>query len=440
MSSAPTSSEPASSAAKASTAASDLTARGGAAAADLPRITLKPRKALPFFSGHPWVFASAIAQVSGSPQPADEILLCSHEGEPIARGLYNPYSNIRVRLYGGSGDRPLDQQFWSDRLDEALALRQGMLGPLTNRTAQRLVFSEADHLSGLIVDWYAGHVVLQFNSLAMAARRRLFAELFDEKLRPLGIWARFDKELRSTEGLIHAESQLGGAEQFADGPLRAGDSSLVFIEENGVRFGVSLCQGHKTGFYLDQRDNRAAAARYMASRRVLDVFCYTGGFGLAAVVQGKAHDVLGIDSSAGALVAAKANAELNGVGERLRYEKSAAFPALERLRKEGARFDAVVLDPPKLAKSRSGLGNALRAYHSLNRLAVELLSPDGFLATCSCSGYVTRDMFEEMLSSVAAATGRRIQILEARGQAPDHPVSVQCLESNYLKCYLCRVV
>jgi 23S rRNA (cytosine1962-C5)-methyltransferase len=157
------------------------------------------------------------------------------------------------------------------------------------------------------------------------------------------------------------------------------------------------------------------------------------------VVAGKAREVLGIDSSAPALAAAKANADLNGVGERLRYEKSAAFPALERLKAEGARFGAVVLDPPKLAKSRSGLANAMRAYHSLNRLAVELLEEDGMLATCSCSGHVTRDMFEEMLSTVAAATGRRIQILEARSQAPDHPVSVQCQESLYLKCYLCRV-
>jgi 23S rRNA (cytosine1962-C5)-methyltransferase len=261
------------------------------------------------------------------------------------------------------------------------------------------------------------------------------AELLREKLGAAGVWVRYDKELRSSEGFDAAKDRLGGA---VDGPLDASPTPLVFIEEAGVRFGVDLLKGQKTGFYLDQRENRAALAKYAAGRSVLDVFCYTGGFGLAAVVAGGTRQVLGIDSSASALASAKANAELNGVGERLRYEKSAAFPALERLRREGARFDAVVLDPPKLAKSRLGLGNAMRAYHSLNRLAVELLSEDGLLATCSCSGHVTRDMFEEMLSTVAAATGRRIQILEARGQAPDHPVSAQCLESSYLKCYLCR--
>jgi 23S rRNA (cytosine1962-C5)-methyltransferase len=205
-----------------------------------------------------------------------------------------------------------------------------------------------------------------------------------------------------------------------------------------LSYGVDLLAGQKTGFYLDQAENRRAAAHYLRGRRVLDLFCYTGGFGLAAAALGGARDVLGIDSSKKALAAAQANAARNGI-ENVRYEARDAFAALEALAAAQERFGAVVLDPPKFTRTRRGAADALRAYHRLNRLAVEILEPGGILVTCSCSGGVSREQFLHMLSGVAQKTGRDLQILEQRGAAPDHPVSATCLESDYLKCVICRV-
>jgi 23S rRNA (cytosine1962-C5)-methyltransferase len=205
-----------------------------------------------------------------------------------------------------------------------------------------------------------------------------------------------------------------------------------------VRYGVDLESGQKTGFFIDQRDNRQRAAGYFRGRRVLDLFCYTGGFALCAASAG-ASDVLGVDSSAKAVALAKANAELNGLAN-VRFEAADCFKSLEALGAEGRRFGAVVLDPPKFARNRQGVEEALRAYHHLNRQAVELLEPDGILTTCSCSGHVSREDFLHMLADVAQRSGRDIQVLEQRGAAPDHPTSATCLETEYLKCFICRVL
>lgn len=301
-----------------------------------------------------------------------------------------------------------------------------MCGP---ESACRLVFSEADLLSGLIVDYYAGWLLLQFTSLALASRREMFVRLLTEKLHPAGIWLRTEKGMRELEGLSVADGPLSG-----ETPPRP-----ILVNEHGLQYSVDVVEGQKTGFFVDQRDNRLALARYVAGRRVLDMFCYTGGFGLNALQHGAAESVLAIDASEPALMLARANAERNGLSDRMQFEKSDAFKALERLQERGERFGAIVLDPPKLARHGAGVEEALRGYHSLNRLAVELLEPDGILLTCSCSGHVTRDDFEGMLADVAARSRRPLQVLEARGAAADHPVSVQCPETNYLKCFVCRV-
>lgn len=399
------------------------------AVGELPRLILKPRRALPFFGRHPWVFASAIERVIGDPAPAGEVAVYSHEGQFIARGLFNPHSNIRVRLYDWREHGALDRDFWSARIDAALELRRSLFAAGGAGEACRLIYSEGDALSGLIVDRYDRWLLVQFTSLALAARQELLISLLQEKLQPAGIWLRTEKGIRDAEGLDLADGLLRG-----EPPPRP-----LFIEEHGIRYGVDVIEGQKTGFYLDQRDNRAAFARYVRAARVLDVFCYTGGFGLAAIILGGAREVVGIDASESALAVARQNAELNGVGEKFHFHKSPAFDALERLAAEGERFDAVVLDPPKLARTRGGLQRALRAYFSLNKLAVEVLQPGGMLVTCSCSGLVGRSDFEEMLAAVAVHTNRHLQVLEARGQAADHPTSVHCLDSAYLKCYVCRV-
>jgi 23S rRNA (cytosine1962-C5)-methyltransferase len=213
----------------------------------------------------------------------------------------------------------------------------------------------------------------------------------------------------------------------------------VFINENGVRYGVDLSEGQKTGYYLDQRENRVAAARYLRGRRVLDMFCYSGSFSLAALLLGGATATFGIDGSEKAIALARAGAELNGA-RAARFEVADAFEALDNLAAHGEKFGAVILDPPKFTRNRQNLNSALRAYHRINRMAVELLEPGGILVTCSCSGAVTREDFLLMLAGVAQQTRRDIQVLEQRGAAPDHPVSATCLETEYLKCFICRVL
>ncbi|HTI51287.1 MAG TPA: class I SAM-dependent rRNA methyltransferase [Planctomycetaceae bacterium] len=396
--------------------------------ATLPQVVLKSRRAQPFFGRHPWVFSGAIARVASEPAPGAEVALVTDRGEFVARGLFNPLSNIQVRLYSWDADRPLDEEFWSARLDSAIRLRRDVLGLCGPDTASRIVFSEADALSGLIVDRYGDWLLVQFTSLALAARRDLLVRLLVEKLKPAGVWLRTEKGIREAEGLEIADGLLTGQE-----PPRP-----LFISEHGLRYGLDVVEGQKTGFFLDQRDNRHAFVRYVRGGRVLDLCCYSGGFAMNALRHGNAREVLAIDVSEPALALARANVEANGLAANIRFEKSDAFKALEKLRDAGERFDLIVLDPPKLARHSRGVAEALRGYHSLNRMALEVLEADGTLVTCSCTGHVSREMFAGMLAEAAASAKRPLQILEARGPSPDHPTSVHCIETNYLKCYICR--
>jgi 23S rRNA (cytosine1962-C5)-methyltransferase len=394
-----------------------------------PRVYLKERRALPFFSRHPWVFAGAIDRIDGEPSPGTAVTLHASDGKFIAAGLYNPHSQIRVRLYSWVEGEGLDADFWSRRLDSAIALRQTLYGQPNSENGCRLTFSEADGLSGLIVDRYGEWLLVQFTSLALADRRDMILDLLEAKLQPRGIWLRTEKGIRESEQLELADGLARGAE-----PPRP-----LNLVENGVRYAIDVQQGHKTGFYLDQRDNRAAVARYVADKRVLDIFCYTGGFGLTALKVGQARHVRAVDVSEAALELGRKNAETNQVAGAIEFAKSDAFEELERLGAAGELFDVVILDPPKLTRHRAGLAKALRGYHSLNQLALNVLKPGGILVSCSCSGLIGRDDFVGMLASVSQRSGRPIQILESRGQAADHPTLVHCLETAYLKCYICRV-
>jgi 23S rRNA (cytosine1962-C5)-methyltransferase len=392
------------------------------------RLVLKPRRARPFFGRHPWVLDSAIDRTEGEPANGDVVELISDRGEWIARGLYNSQSRIRVRLYTWQRGEPIDDFFWRRRLEAALALRSALFGQ-AHDAAVRLVFSEGDGLSGLIADRYADYLVVQVSALALALRLDRLVSILAEILQPRGILIRQDHEMVRLEGLPIVGDKLAWG-QAPQGP--------VFINEHGIRYGVDLSSGQKTGFFIDQRDNRRVAAEYLRGRHVLDLFCYSGAFSLCAARLGGASDVLGIDSSPKAIALAKANAELNAVAN-VRFECGDAFRTLESLAQEGRRFSGIVLDPPKFARRRQAVEEALRAYHKVNRLAVDLLKPDGVLVTCSCSSYVTREDFLHMLAEVAARSGRGIQVLEQRGAAADHPISATCLESEYLKCLICRV-
>jgi len=392
-----------------------------------PRVVLKPRKANPFYARHPWVLDSAIQRIEGDPADGATVDLYSDKQKWIARGVFNRRSRIQVRLYSWQPDEPLDEAFFRRRLARAIQLRRD-LGLSDPRGGARVVFSEADGLSGLIVDRYGEHLVVYVTALSIAHRAEMIAGLLEELLRPAGILLRVDPTLAHTEGIEMPDAVLRGTSP--DAP--------VIIEEHGIRYSVDLSAGQKTGYYLDQRENHRVAAEYLRGRRVLDMFCYTGGFSLAAAKLGGASEVLAVDSSRRAIAAAEANAELNGITQ-VRFRVGEAFAVLDELVAAGEKFSGIILDPPKFAKGRKTLEQALRAYHRLNRQALELLAPGGILVTCSCSGHVTPDEFLYMLVGVAHKSGRDLQFLERRGASPDHPVSADCLENEYLKCVICRV-
>jgi 23S rRNA (cytosine1962-C5)-methyltransferase len=391
-------------------------------------VFIKPKRARPFFGRHPWVLDSAILRVDGNPDSGDVVDVVTHDGNFIARGLWNASSRIRVRLYSFMQDQALDQIFWNARIENAVALRQ-QLHLFSKKTGCRLINSEGDNLSGVIVDQYGPYLAVQVTALAMAERLDMICDSLERIVQPKGILLRgAERGLGKLEGLHLPDRLLRG--EPPDGP--------IFVEEHGLRFGVDLTEGQKTGYYLDQRENRQAAARYAAGRRVLDMFCYSGGFGVASAVSGNASSVLSVDSSIKAISLARANAELNNA-TTMTVEQADAFEKLASLEEENAKFGMVVLDPPKFARSRASASDALRAYHRINRLGVDLLEPGGVLVTCSCSGAITRDDFLMTLSAVAQRSGRTLQLLEYRGAAPDHAVNLHCLEGEYLKCVIARV-
>lgn len=393
----------------------------------VPRVIVKARKARPFFARHPWVLAGSIDSVEGEPAVGAEVAVHAHEGKFIARGLWNPESVLRVRLYRWSED-PLDREFWAKRIESAVQLRRELYDLDAPRSAARLIYAESDGLSGLIVDRYGEHLVVQFHSRALFERREAILEALQATVPCSVVIVRTDSAIARKEGLPTIDEVVLG--KLPEDP--------VPIVVNDVLFLVDIGRGQKTGFYLDQSANRRAVSEFAEGKRVLDLFCYSGGFGITALKRGGAASALGIDSSEHAIDLARRNALANGLG-KARFEKADVFAALEALAKAGERFDLVVCDPPKYADRPGAVEAALRGYLRLNLAALEVVAPDGFLVTCSCSGHVDRELFVELLGQVAERSGRDIRILDQRGQAPDHPVSASCPETDYLKCLICRV-
>jgi 23S rRNA (cytosine1962-C5)-methyltransferase len=393
-----------------------------------PRFVLKARRARPFFGMHPWVYAGAIESIDGEPKDGDVVELVSHAGNFVARGLYNSQSKIRVRLYTWSPEVALDADFFSRQLLRAIELRRDTLDLMGPKQACRLVFSEADGLPGLTVDRYDRWLVVQFTSLALAIRREMIADLLTKWVHPEGIYLRTERGIGLLEGLELQDGLLCGTVP----------TTPIEIEENGLTLQVSLTEGQKTGYYLDQRDNRQVIAQLGRGKRLLDAFCYSGGFSLHAARRG-VQSALAIDGSEAALELARANGQLNGV-TNVAFEKADVFDKLDQLVAAKERFGIVVLDPPKFARSKSAVEEAMRGYRRLIVQALKLLPDDGILALCCCSGLITREMLHELLAQEASQARRALQILESRGAAPDHPVSATCPETNYLKCIVCRVI
>ena len=390
-------------------------------------VRLKPGRSKSVNNRHPWVFSGAIARREGSPQPGDVVDVLDDGGRFLARGYYNPRSQIVVRLLTWDPDEAIDDTFWYMRLGASMARREA-LGEDPDTTAFRLVYAESDGMPGLVVDCYEDWVVVQALTLGIEARMEALTALLREALAPRGIIERSDVDVRAQEGLAQRAGVLYG--EAPDAP--------VVVRENGLRFRVDLLRGHKTGFYLDQRDNRRKVAAYAAGAEVLNVFAYTGGFGVYAASAGAAR-VANLDSSADALREAEANLRLNDLATPSENIQGDAFQALRQIVAAERRYDLVVLDPPKFAFSKGQLSAATRGYKDINMLGMRLLRPGGILATFSCSGLVSEDLFQKVLFGAGVDVGREARILERLGQGPDHPVLLTFPEGAYLKGFICRV-
>jgi 23S rRNA (cytosine1962-C5)-methyltransferase len=393
-----------------------------------PVAQLKPGREKSVRNRHPWVFSGAIGRVRGAPQPGGIVELLDSSGDFLARGYHNPRSQIAVRLLSWDAAEEINAEWWRQRLQTSLA-RRAALAASGESEAYRLVHAESDGLPGLIVDRYGDWLVLQSLTLGIEPWKSTLTGLLMELLKPRGIYERSDADVRAQESLPPATGPLAG-----DAPPQE-----LIIHENGLRFQVDVLHGHKTGFYLDQRENRRKVAPYCAGREVLNAFSYTGAFAVYAARQGAAR-ITNLDSSAGALRVAAHNLRLNGLerdGDQ--YIEGDAFQVLRRFRDQDTQFDVIILDPPKFAFSRAQLVAATRGYKDINLLGMRLLRPGGILCTFSCSGLVSEDLFQKVLFGASLDAGREVRILERLGQGGDHPVLLTFPESAYLKGFICRV-
>ncbi len=394
-------------------------------------IWLKQGRARPVINRHPWVFSGAIQRVSGEPEPGGLVRVVDERGQWLATAYYNPRSQIRARIISWDETVVIDDAFWEERLARAVSARDLLeLPPQT--TAYRLVNAEADGLPGLIVDRYGEFLVVQCATLGIDSRKELLFDLLQNRLRPAGIIERSDLDVRRKEGLAEAAGVRRGKQPAAD----------FTVLENGHVMAADLLSGHKTGLYLDQRDNRRLVGQrqFVDGRRVLNLFAYTGGFAVYAAAAA-ASAITNVDSSAALLSEARQNMALSGFAGREsdEYVSGDAFELLRRYRDQGRNFDVIIVDPPKFAHSKGDVERACRGYKDLNWLAMRLLTPGGLLATFSCSGLVDADLFQKVLFAAAVDAGRDSQILYRLGQAPDHPTLLTFPESAYLKGFLCRV-
>ncbi len=398
-------------------------------------VRVKPGRHFPFLARHPWVHAHALiadsAKRSGEEMVAGDVVdLVDIDGNFLARGLVNPHSRLRIRLYSFDSNVEVNEDLLRQRIDAAIARRR-LTTPFDPESAERLVFSEADLISGLIVDRYADCLGVQFAAGGLLRYRESILEHLRAVLDVRQIVVRVDEKTAKLEGLAAESASLAIADRPLDHPVR--------YRQNGLDLEVDLVGGQKTGGYLDQRSNHAAAAAYLHQRRVLDMCCYSGGFGLVAAQRGAAS-VIGIDSSAAALSAAEQSARRNGLEQLMTFRQGDCFETLKQLKQEGQQFDGVILDPPRFAGSRRQSDKAINAYHRLNSLAMDLLPRGGILVTCSCSGTVSRSDFMNTLADVGRRRRRDIILLENRGPAADHPLALACPESDYLKCLIAQVL
>lgn len=392
-------------------------------------IKIKPGREKPIKQQHPWIFSGAIGSVKGNPAQGDVVTVVDNDGGFLARGYWNPTSQIQVRLLSWH-DETIDRDWWHRKITQALELRRTVAAQ-TN--AYRLINGENDFLPGLIVDRYGDYLVLQALSFGIEVQKWQITEMLAQLLEPKGIIERSDADVRAKEGLFSASGVLFG--QAPPGPVEINE---------GVRLLVDLQEGQKTGFYLDQRPNRQLgfdlASQYAGDCAFLNLFSYTGGFALQGL-RCEGVSAVNVDSSGQALALARQAVDLNGFSEeRSTYHQADVFKWLREQVREKAQYDIVVLDPPKFAQSKHQVEGACRGYKDLNLQAFKLVRRGGYLMTFSCSGAISPDLFQKVVFSALADSGRQAQVLRHLGPGIDHPVALTFPEGAYLKGLLLRVL
>ena len=383
---------------------------------------LIPGKEKRVYSRHPWVFRSDIARTEGECVPGDLVDILSSKGKFLARGFYNPNSQIALRIMTYRQE-PVDRAFIFRRVREAVDYRR----TFADLRSCRLIFAESDRLPALIVDSFGDVLVLQCLALGMERFKQDVVDALVEELHPAGIWERNDVPVRRLEGM-----------EMMTGLLYGEVPDRVMMEENGIRFLVDVKEGQKTGFFLDQKENRAAIAPFVRGKRVLDCFCHTGSFALHAGYYGAA-EVTGVDISEYACQCAEENARINGLEKTVRFETANVFDLLSGKSRTGEKYDVIILDPPAFTKSRSTVEKARKGYKEINLRAMKMIEPGGYLITCSCSQHILPGMFQEIILEAAGDARVLLRQAEFRTQGKDHPILPASPETQYLKCGIYQV-
>lgn len=386
----------------------------------LPTIRLKIERR----SSHPWIFQKMVEKPPTRLPAGSVVDIVDRDGKWVGRGFYNGHSRITLRVLTSDPSEAIDEVFFARRLEQALALRRQMLQLDQVTNAYRLVHSEGDNLSGLVVDRFGSIIVLEFFSAGMYRFRAVIQDVLK-------------KHYPEAQFYWFAEEHIQKQESFdcrAPEPPAPG-----IIVEHGMRFRVAPGSKHKTGFFADQRDNRKFLASFCAGKRVLDICCNTGGFAVYAKGMGEAEEVVGLDLDEQVIALAKQNANLNQL-RNIRFVQTDLFPWIRETLPSGQRFDVVVLDPAKMTRDREEVSTALKKYYDMNKLAIQMVAPGGIFLTCSCTGLVSEEMFLESLRRAAFQASRTVQILNISGAGPDHPFMMQVPEGRYLKAVFCRVM
>ncbi|WP_396244280.1 23S rRNA (cytosine(1962)-C(5))-methyltransferase RlmI [Hafnia paralvei] len=378
---------------------------------------------------HPWVFSGAVTRVEGNAVSGETIDVCDFQGKWLARAAFSPQSQIRARVWTFDQQESVDRDFFINRLQTAHQWRT-LLAKRDDLTGYRLIAGESDGMPGITIDRFQNFIVLQLLSAGAEYQRANLVAALQHCYPECAIYDRSDVAVRKKEGLPLTQGSVVGEEPPA----------LLPIREHGMQILVDIKEGHKTGFYLDQRDSRLAARRFAANAKVLNCFSYTGAFAVSALMGGCEH-VISVDTSQAALDVARQNVELNQLDlSKAEFVRDDVFQLLRKYRDEGRKFDLIIMDPPKFVENKSQLAGACRGYKDINMLALNLLSSGGILLSFSCSGLMPIELFQKILADAALDAGRDVQFIEQYRQAADHPVIASYPEGLYLKGFACRVI